>query len=60
VAKGLVPEKEVTMQAGLHAFSWSLQRLAIGLAIITGSVLFALVMLVAIIVIGQAATGFAQ
>jgi hypothetical protein len=48
------------MQAGLHAFSWSLQRLGLGLAIITGLVLFSLMLLVAIIVIGQAATGFAQ
>ena len=57
MAKGLAPEKEVIMQAGLHALSWSLQRLGIGLAIITGSVVFAFMMLVAIIVIGQAATG---
>jgi len=60
VAKGLAPEKEVIMQAGLHALSWSLQRLGIGLAMIVGLILFSFIMLVAIIVIGQAATGFTQ
>ena len=60
MAKGLAPEKEVIMQAGLHALSWSLQRLGIGLAMIVGLVLFSFIMLVAIIVIGQAATGFTQ
>ena len=60
MAKGLAPEKEVIMQAGLHALSWSLQRLGIGLAMIVGLILFSFIMLVAIIVIGQAATGFTQ
>jgi len=48
------------MQAGLHALNWSLQRLGIGLAMIVGLTMFSLVLLVAIIVIGQAAAGFAQ
>ena len=60
MAKGLAPEKEVIVQTGLHALSWSLQRLGIGLAMIVGLVLFSFIMLVAIIVIGQAASGFAQ
>jgi hypothetical protein len=48
------------MQTGLHALSWSLQRLGIGLAMIVSLVMLSLLLLVAIIVIGQAAAGFAQ
>jgi|GraSoiStandDraft_55_1057291.scaffolds.fasta_scaffold381146_1 hypothetical protein len=47
------------MQTGLHALSWSLQRLGIGLAMIVGGVMFALITLVAVIVVGQIA-GFGQ
>jgi hypothetical protein len=53
-------QEEVIMQTGLHALNWGLQRLGIGLAMIVGLVMFSLLLLVAIIVIGQAAGGFAQ
>jgi hypothetical protein len=43
------------MQAGLHAFSLSLQRLGMVLALALGGVLVALVGLVAVIIVGQAA-----
>jgi hypothetical protein len=48
------------MHTGLHAVSWSLQRLGIGLAMAAGLVLFAYIALVAVIVLGQAAAGFGQ
>ena len=43
------------MQTGLHAVSWSLQRLGMGCAITVGLVAFSYIMLVAVIVVGQAA-----
>jgi hypothetical protein len=46
------------MQTGLHAFSWSLQRFGIGLAMTAGLILLAYIALVAVIVVGQAAAGF--
>jgi hypothetical protein len=46
------------MQTGLHALSWGLQRLGIGLAGIVGLVVFSYMLLVAVIVVGQAAAGF--
>jgi hypothetical protein len=46
------------MQTGLHAFSWTLQRLAIGLAMAVGLVVFTSFMVVAVIVVGQAAAAF--
>jgi hypothetical protein len=48
------------MQTGLHAVTWSLQRLGIGLAMIVGLVALSFVLLVAVIVVGQAAGGMAQ
>jgi hypothetical protein len=48
------------MQPGLHALSWTLQRLGIGLAIIVGLVLFSLMLLVAISVVAQGAAGLGQ
>jgi len=46
------------MQTGLHAFSLSLQRLGMVLALVVGGVMFALFALVAVVVVGQAAAGF--
>jgi hypothetical protein len=46
------------MQTGLHAFSWSLQRRGIGLAMIVGMILVSYIVLTAVIVVGQAAAGF--
>jgi hypothetical protein len=46
------------MQAGRDALSWGLQRLGIGLAILVGLVLFAYVMVVAVVVFGEAIAGF--
>ena len=51
-------QKEVVMQTGLHAFSLSLQRLGMVLALVVGGVMFALFALVAVVVVGQAAAGF--
>jgi hypothetical protein len=48
------------MQTGLHAFSWTLYRLGIGLAILVGLGVFAFMVLVAVVVVGQAAGGFGQ
>ncbi len=48
------------MQTGLHAFSWTLYRLGIGLAMIMGLGLLAFMVLVAVAVVGQAAGGFGQ
>jgi hypothetical protein len=45
------------MQTALHAFSLSLQRLGIGLAIIVGGVMFALFTLVAVIVVRPLGSG---
>jgi hypothetical protein len=45
------------MQTGLHAFSWTLYRLGIGLAMILGLGVFAFMVLVAVVVVGQAASG---
>ena len=50
--------EEVTMHAGLHALSWSLHRLGIGLAILAGLVFFAYFVIIAVIVVGQAMAGF--
>jgi len=44
------------MQTGLHAFTWSLQRLGIALAMVAGGVLLAYLILVVVIVVGQAAS----
>jgi len=45
------------MQAGLHAVSWSLQKLGIGLAILGALVFFAYLMVVAVVVVGEAVAG---
>lgn len=45
------------MQAGLHAVSWSLQRLGIGLAILAGLVILAYFVVVAVVVVGEAVAG---
>jgi hypothetical protein len=47
------------MQTRLHAFSLTLQTLGMGLAIVVTGVMYALFMLVAVIIVGQAA-GFGQ
>jgi hypothetical protein len=46
------------MQTGFHTVSWTLQRLAIGLAMLAGLVFFASFMVVAVVVVGQAVTAF--
>jgi hypothetical protein len=46
------------MQTVLRAFSWSLPRVGIALGAIVGLVVFSYVLLVVVIVVGQAATGF--
>jgi len=51
-------QEEVTMQAGLHALSWSLQKLGIVFAILVGLVMFAYFVVVAVVVVGEAVTGF--
>jgi hypothetical protein len=48
------------MQTGQHALSWTLQRLGIALAMIVGLVVFAYVMLVTVVVVGQGAAGLVQ
>ncbi len=45
------------MQTGLHAVGWGLQRLAIVLAILAVTVVFAYVMWVTVIIAGQALSG---
>lgn len=45
------------MQAVVDAFTWTAKRLAVALAILSGLVLLAYTLLVAVIVVGQAATG---
>jgi hypothetical protein len=42
------------MQAGLHALNWSLTRLGIGLGVIVGLVVLAYMMLVLVVIVGQA------
>jgi hypothetical protein len=46
------------MQTVLHAFTWSLQRLGIGLGMIVALVALSYVLLVAVIVVSQAAAEF--
>jgi len=46
------------MQAGRHALSWGLQRLAIGLGILVALVLFAYFVVIAVVVVGEAVAGF--
>jgi hypothetical protein len=48
-------QEEVMMQAGLHAFSLSLQRLGMVLVLTVGGVLVALFALVAVVIVGHAA-----
>ncbi len=48
------------MQPGLHALTWTMKRLGIVLAGLVGLVLLAYLVLVAVIVVGQAAAGLAQ
>ncbi len=45
------------MQPGLHAFTWTITRLAILLAILAGLVVLAYLGVVAVVVVGQAAAG---
>jgi hypothetical protein len=45
------------MQTGLHAFSWSLPRLGIGLAMIVGMILVSYIVLVAVIVVARLRPG---
>jgi len=48
------------MQPGLHALTWTVKRLGMALAILAGLVLLAYIMLVVVVVVGQAAGGIAQ
>jgi hypothetical protein len=48
------------MQTGRHALTWSLQRLGIGFAMIVGLGVFSFILLVAVIVAGEAAGGLAH
>ena len=48
------------MQAGLHALTWSLQRLGIAAGIVVALTLFAYVMVIAVIVVSQSITAFGQ
>jgi hypothetical protein len=48
------------MQPGLHAFTWTITRLAIVLAVLAGLVVGAYLVLVAVVVVGQAAAGLAH
>ena len=48
------------MQPGLHALTWTAKRLGMILAILAGLVVFAYIMLVVVIVVGQAAGGIGQ
>ena len=48
------------MHTGLHAISWGLQRLGLGLALITFAALLSAAIFVTVIVGIQAATAFGQ
>jgi len=48
------------MQSGLHALNWGLQRLAIGVGIVALLIFFSYVVLVLVLVVGQAASEFGQ
>jgi hypothetical protein len=48
------------MQTGLHAIGWGLQRLAIAVGAAALLIFFAYVVLVTVIVVGQAASTFGQ
>ena len=49
------PDRRSTMNTGLHAIGWGLQRLAIALGVTVFVILFALTILVTVLVVGQAA-----
>jgi hypothetical protein len=48
------------MQTGLHAVGWGLQRLGLAVAILLFVPLFAYAIVVAVVVVGQAAAAFGQ
>ena len=48
------------MQTALHAISWGIQRIGITLGILVFGAVFAYVMWVLVIVVGQAAAGWGQ
>jgi hypothetical protein len=48
------------MQTGLHALSWTMQRLGIAVGIGVVLIVFAYVMVITVIVVGQAAVAFGQ
>jgi hypothetical protein len=48
------------MHTGLHAIGWGLQRLGFALALILFVPLFAYAIVVAVVVVSQAATAFGQ
>ena len=48
------------MQTGLHAVGWGLQRLGFAVAILLFVPLFAYAIVVAVVVVGQAAAAFGQ
>jgi hypothetical protein len=58
VSPALDAHEEVMMNTGLHALTWGLQRLGIALAVVVFVPLVALTILVAVIVVGQAAATF--
>ena len=46
------------MQPGIHAFTWTMKWLGVALAVLTGLVLLSYFVVVAVVVLGQAAAGF--
>jgi hypothetical protein len=48
------------MQTGLHAVGWGMQRLGFAVAILLFLPLFAYAIVVAVVVVGQAAAAFGQ
>lgn len=56
----LTPKRRSWMQTGVHALCWGLQRLGVALAVLVFVPLFALVILVVALVVGQAVAEFGQ
>jgi hypothetical protein len=48
------------MHTGLHALTWTLQRLGIAVGIGVALMVFAYVMVIAVIVVGQAVVAFGE
>jgi hypothetical protein len=56
----LTPKQEVTMQTGLHALGWGLQRLSIAVGAVILAAILAYVTLVVAIVVMQGIAAFSQ